>query len=44
MRSLVRKGSFGYIAAMRNRRTMPIVKAQGVAMRLRLGLSSPWAL
>jgi hypothetical protein len=43
-RSLVRKAAFGYIAAMRNRRTMPILDAKGLALGLRLGLSSPWAL
>ena len=39
-----RKGGFGYIAAMRDRRTKPILEAKGLALGLRLGLSSPWAL
>jgi hypothetical protein len=43
-RSLVRKGGFGYITLMRNRRTTPILEAKGLALGLRLGLSSPWAL
>jgi hypothetical protein len=29
---------------MRDRRTMLILKAEGLALGLRLGLSSPWAL
>lgn len=40
----MRRAWFGYIAGMRNRRTKPILKAKGLALGLRLGLSSPWAL
>jgi hypothetical protein len=44
IRSLVRKEGFGYIAAMRTRRTIANLQDQGLALGLSLGLSSPWAL